>query len=152
MAKSKKIEFQGDKFFKVLLAGLIVYDVPSIIEGVTGKAYSPLVQDLIGAGVGAAIGYMADDNTLFNASLAIAALDYLNGYISPELDKLTAGLGKTAGTLPAGGVKVNTQKTTQPALASYVNMPSNGLSEYVGNAQAGMISQFAQYRDAYRMN
>lgn len=152
--KAKKVEFQGDKFFKVLLAGLIVYDVPSIIEGVTGKQYSPLVQDIIGAGAGALIGYMADDSTLLNASLAIAALDYLNGFIAPEVDKIASGLKKTTtpGVSPAVQNTQMKKAASTPALAAYVDMPGNPFSEYVGSNQAGLISSYAGYREAYRNN
>lgn len=158
--KKRDLEFDGNKFFKIVLAGLIVFDVPPLIEGVTGKQYSGITDDIIGAGVGAVIGYLAKDNMILNASLAIAAFDIVNGLIQSPLEKV---IGSVKGaTLPAGAPGAPGSKQTvtfkpsvnkpSAALASYVNMPRNGLSAYVDNTAAGLISSFQNYRDSYRVN
>ena len=158
--KKRGLEFDGNKFFKIILAGLIVFDVPPLITGITGKQYSGVTDDIIGAGVGAVVGYLAKDNMILNASLAIAAFDIINGMIQSPLEKV---IGSVKGaTLPAGapGAPGSTKtvtfkpasKPSSAALASYVNMPRNGLAAYVDNTAAGLISSFQGYRDAYRVN
>lgn len=152
-----KIELDGKKIFKIALAGLIVFDVPPLIEGMTGKAYSGVTDDLIGAGVGALIGYMAKDNLLVNASIAIAALDIINGFIQPQIETIVSTVKGTPAVLPTGAPQ-NVVAKIMPAaktanvgrLKSFVQMP--GLGEYVDNSNAGMISSFQTYRDAYRQN
>jgi hypothetical protein len=143
----KKMKFDGKDIFEIILAALIVNDAPALIGGVTGKNFSGIVEDVIGGGLGVIVGHIAKKPLMVNASIALAVFNIVNGFLVPQVQQLLPVKSQAPGLPTGAALKPAVMPTKGAAVADYGYLPK--LSAYMGGFDAGVISSYQNYRNAY---
>ena len=142
---SKKVGFDSKVMGSVFLAGLIVALVPPVFSRVTGKTFSGVTEEVIGAGAGVLTGYLGKSSNVLNASLGVAGSDIVNGVIAPKILSMTSNLP----AINQGNAQVDSSNVNA---SDFVSLPTYRMSEYVGAGSAGKITPFKSYQESYRQN